>query len=124
MGNPVARIDPTGEATIEIPVPDFVADIPEWLSVPTGRALGLAGAILSLSGDTPRNCPENDCNKKLSDEFLKRLGINAHGLKHGTIGDENAGWFDLCGCKDGRIVVKRLGCQGKDEPADTGSRWK
>jgi len=55
-------------ATITIDIPDGAVDwIPESIRIPAGRALGVAGLMLSLSGDTPRDSDreqcESDCDK-------------------------------------------------------------
>jgi hypothetical protein len=55
--NPVSVIDAYGDSgTITIPAPS-APSFPDWLLIPSTRALGIVGMALSLSGDTPRNCP-------------------------------------------------------------------
>jgi RHS repeat-associated protein len=57
--NPISRIDPYGEAgAIPLPAPSPGLTLPEWLTIPATRALGIAGMMLSLSGDTPQQCPK------------------------------------------------------------------
>jgi RHS repeat-associated protein len=57
--NPISRIDPFGKAgAIPLPAPSPGLTLPEWLTIPATRALGIAGMVLSLSGDTPKQCPK------------------------------------------------------------------
>ena len=71
-------------------------------------------------------CDDKDdkCDKKLSDEFLKRLGIDAHALKRDMVPGGGWGAYNLCGCKDGRILLKRSKDCKDPGGEDTGERWK
>ena len=58
LQSPTQKGDPTGLATITIPLPDL--PIPEWVALPSARLFGALGLILSLGGDTqqcPTPCP-------------------------------------------------------------------
>lgn len=69
---------------------------------------------------------EDPCDKKLDNTLLARAGIAGfeHAVKAETLGTwKSLSLFDLCGCKDGRVVVKANGCKGP-VIADTGYRWK
>ncbi|WNH53220.1 RHS repeat-associated core domain-containing protein [Stenotrophomonas oahuensis] len=71
-------------------------------------------------------CPDDDdpCDKKLDSATLKRAGIDGHGTKHDWLGtNKNISKYDLCGCKDGRVVVKPRGCRGPIV-VETTYRWK
>ncbi|WP_165666568.1 polymorphic toxin type 33 domain-containing protein [Metapseudomonas otitidis] len=89
------------------------------------KSAGNVGLLQTIpSAETnDKNCPDR-CDKKLDERLIKSRGYDPHELKWGTIGQKSGGKFDLCGCEDGRIVVKRWGCKGNDEPVDTGARWK
>ncbi|EDW2795441.1 hypothetical protein H3N91_004423 [Salmonella enterica] len=58
------------------------------------------------------NCPtippEDPCDKKLDNRLLKKAEIfDPHQVKRDWMGDRsNITKFDLCGCKDGRVVIK------------------
>lgn len=52
--NPLRGIDPSGLATLEIPLPD-IPGVPDWVKVGGANWLALIGTVLSLSGDTPRS---------------------------------------------------------------------
>jgi hypothetical protein len=55
-GNPISQSDPFGEdGAIPFPVPGI--SIPGWVTALPLRALGVIGMALSLSGDTPQQCP-------------------------------------------------------------------
>ncbi len=66
---------------------------------------------------------DDPCDKKLTDQFLKQLGIDAHAIKREMVPGGGWGKYNLCGCKDGRIVLKVGDCKwpGGD---DTGESWK
>ncbi|EAQ6500134.1 hypothetical protein DLO04_24055, partial [Salmonella enterica] len=65
------------------------------------------------------NCPtippEDPCDKKLDDGLLRRMDIpNPHQVKKDWMGDTaKVSRFDLCGCKDGRVVIKDKFIDGK-----------
>jgi len=89
----------------------------------------ISNAISSAVGAiTPKQCKDDDdsCDIVLDKGQLKRAGIRGreHEVKAGELGtNKNLSKFDLCGCKDGRVVVKAHGCKGPII-SDTGYRWK
>lgn len=71
-------------------------------------------------------CPEDGerCDKKLDTALLRRAGIDGHAVKEDWLGtNKGISFYDLCGCDDGRIVVKRMGCRGA-VVEETNYRWK
>jgi RHS repeat-associated protein len=71
-------------------------------------------------------CPEDGerCDKKLDTALLRRAGIDGHAVKEDWLGtNKGISFYDLCGCDDGRIVVKRMGCRGP-VVEETNYRWK
>jgi RHS repeat-associated protein len=63
-------------------------------------------------------CNDDPCDQKLNDWQLQQAGICGRGAAHGVKGDalgtnKNLSKFDLCGCRDGTIVVKAHGCGGE-----------
>ena len=73
-------------------------------------------------------CKDDDdpCDIVLDKGQLRVAGLR--GREHEVKGDElgtnkNLSKFDLCGCKDGRVVVKPHGCKGPVISV-TGFRWK
>jgi RHS repeat-associated protein len=113
-----------------------------------GRYLGgLIGNALedsisrAVSADTPADkakadarassgkvCPDDNdpCDIVLDKGQLKSAGIR--GLEHEVKADElgtnkNLSKFDLCGCTDGRVVLKTHGCKGPMISV-TNYRWK
>jgi RHS repeat-associated protein len=97
---------------VAIPEPSDVLP-PKWL-VYAGGAL-IAGGILYVCSDT------DPCDRKAPKGFLKPYG-GGHGIK-GDYGVGIDSRFDVCMCRDGRLVIKPLGCKG-DIVGDTGLRWK
>jgi hypothetical protein len=73
------------------------------------------------------NCPDDDsCDIILDKAQLKKAGI--YGREHQVKEDErgtskNGSKFDLCGCKDGRVVLKAHGCKGP-VISETDYKWK
>jgi uncharacterized protein RhaS with RHS repeats len=75
------------------------------------------------------DCNNNDkdkCDQVLSKWQLKKAGVygNEHDVKSDELGTKkNLSKYDLCGCKDGRVVIKFHGCKG---PIITSTpyRWK
>ncbi len=71
-------------------------------------------------------CPEDGerCDKKLDTALLRRAGVDGHAVKEDWLGtNKGISFYDLCGCDDGRIVVKRMGCRGP-VVEETNYRWK
>ncbi|MEN3157786.1 RHS repeat-associated core domain-containing protein, partial [Alkalimonas sp. NCh-2] len=124
-GNPLTRIDPTGEAWFLIPV--FVggggATAAGWTAVGglgfwgTGAVVGAGAlAIAVMSSDTPldseKGCPDD---KKLSNgeiDKLKDAGFDPHDLKPKKGGSK----FDLFKDKNGNIIVKPKKGNGPGDP--------
>jgi RHS repeat-associated protein len=68
--------------------------------------------------------PIDPCDKKLENSFLKELKIDAHKIKDEMLSDGNWGAYNLCGCRDGRILLKRSpDCRGSGGK-ETGEFWK
>jgi RHS repeat-associated protein len=96
------------------------------LSTPKGRRAAeeaTEAAIGSL-----KKCFKDDdqCEKVLDKALLMRAGI--YGLEHEVKAEhlgtyKSLSLFDLCGCKDGRVVIKAHGCKGPIV-AETRLRWK
>ncbi|EDP9826583.1 hypothetical protein QE94_004435 [Salmonella enterica subsp. enterica] len=69
--------------------------------------------------------PEDPCDKKLEDELVDRAGIDAHQEKRDFFGKKaQISRYDLCGCKNGQVVIKDHGCKGNKIYHDTGYYWK
>ena len=88
-------------------------------------------AISSRSRDDA-SCPPNskddrdNCDIKLDKGQLKMAGLfgREHEAKEEITGSgKNNSRFDLCGCKDGRVVLKLVGCKGPVLETTT-FRWK
>ncbi|ECI0413638.1 hypothetical protein AH332_09915 [Salmonella enterica subsp. salamae] len=140
--NPVTEIDPLGLWA-------FVIPLVEWTISKAILYFGSAaagGAVLATSGDSEQskantesltNCPtippEDPCDKKLDRGLLKKADIfDAHQVKKDWMGDgARISRFDLCGCKDGRIVIKtkvvgankNMDCKG-EIASPTEYNWK
>jgi RHS repeat-associated protein len=124
-GNPISYIDPDGlQAQVLVPMG---VDL-------LGAAMGVShtdqGALPSLSDVVKKavKCEDgdDDCNIILDKGQLKKAGI--YGIEHEVKADElgtkkNLSKFDLCGCKDGSVVVKAHGCKGPVISV-TPYRWK
>lgn len=92
---------------------------------------GLAGSLAGqragqIAGEA--YCPEDSdkCDKNLDKSMLRRAGIKEreHEVKQDWLGDKReTSLFDICGCDDGRIVIKRLNCKGPIVE-ETDYRWK
>lgn len=90
-----------------------------------------------VSGDTPRDTPSDDTdtkqctdddNKGCSKASAFQLGaariFDAHAYKD-DFGAVPNSRFDICACKDGRIIIKAQGQCGSPGPSiETGDRWK
>ena len=122
-GNPLSYIDPQGLAINCRLIGNvyICQSVPLPLGSSTGNSYideALRGGKGSSSGSSSNNngifhqtCPplppEDPCDKKLDEKLLRRLGINAHKIKNDLLGGRGWGAYNLCGCKDGRIVLKR-----------------
>ena len=129
-GNPVSYVDPTGEQ----------ATLSWCLGGPAGCTVGV-GALILMSppgqqalkaagkavADLCKSDDDNDpCDVILDKGQLKAAGIRGreHEVKSDELGtNRNLSKFDLCGCKDGRVVVKAHGCKGPVISV-TDYRWK
>ncbi|EBN9364128.1 type IV secretion protein Rhs, partial [Salmonella enterica] len=131
--NPVTEIDPLGLWAFAIPAIIEGINWLFWGSTVTG------GAVLATSGDSEKsknktesltNCPTmppNDpCDKKLDKGLLRKAGIEKmeHSIKIESVGRNNISKFDLCGCNNGKIVIKEHGCKGKSIVDETEYTWK
>ncbi|SQH95181.1 Protein rhsA [Salmonella enterica subsp. salamae] len=131
--NPVTEIDPLGLWAFAIPAIIEGINWLFWGSTVTG------GAVLATSGDSEKsknktesltNCPTmppNDpCDKKLDKGLLQKAGIEKmeHSIKIESVGRNNISKFDLCGCNNGKIVIKEHGCKGKSIVDETEYTWK
>jgi hypothetical protein len=74
---------------------------------------------------TTTSPPEDPCDKKLEKSLLSKAGISdIHQVKKEWMGEKaKISRFDLCGCKDGRVVIKEQGCRGKIA-SPTDFNWK
>ena len=94
LGNPLRWIDPSGQAAITIPLPESPA-LPEWLTGTGTRTLGVIGLMLSLSGDTPQSCQNDELCEKAKGEaryaynvlMSKRIPSFQSGGRHGRDAD-------------------------------------
>ncbi len=92
---------------------------------------GYAGGILGqkagqLAGEALCQDDDDRCDKKLDDAMRRRAGIygREHEVKMEFLGrGAQISRFDLCGCEDGRIVVKLRLCKGP-VVEETYYRWK
>ncbi|MBT1729024.1 RHS repeat-associated core domain-containing protein [Enterobacter quasimori] len=131
--NPVTEVDPLGLWAFVIPA---IIEGINWLF--WGSAVA-GGAVLATSGDSEKsknktesltNCPTmppNDpCDKKLDKGLLRKAGIEKmeHSIKIESVGRNNISKFDLCGCNNGKIVIKEHGCKGKSIVDETEYTWK
>jgi RHS repeat-associated protein len=143
-GNPVNAVDPLGlddttGTIIRIPIPgapglggngtnDINAPSPDYNYPERGRhpRSDVRPGRFPRSA-TDENCPpdgDDKCDKKLSDEFLEQLGIDAHAIKRDMVPGGGWGAYNLCGCGDGRILLKRSKDCKDPGGEDTGERWK
>jgi RHS repeat-associated protein len=66
------------------------------------------------SSASSNGCPPNDdCKDRLSDYQIQQRGLDPHEIKRAILG-RNApiSRYELCRCKDGRIVIRNKGCSG------------
>ncbi|MGS7843286.1 RHS repeat-associated core domain-containing protein [Stenotrophomonas forensis] len=92
---------------------------------------GFAGSLLGQRAGRAAAealCPEDDdkCDKKLDARMLRKAGIagSEHDVKIDWLGtNKNISLYDLCGCDDGRVVLKPRGCRGPIVEV-TNYRWK
>jgi RHS repeat-associated protein len=85
------------------------------------------GSDVVPTASSGSNCPPDDpCDKVLDRAQLKTAGIRGreHEVKSDALGtNKGLSRFDLCGCNDGRVVVKAHGCKGPIVET-TPYRWK
>lgn len=113
--NPVIDTDPLGLWVFALPA---IVEGVNWFLVASAAA---GGAVLATPSDSQQtkkktesltNCPtippEDPCDKKIDDRLLKKMDISdPHQVKKDWMGDgAKISRFDLCGCKDGRVVIK------------------
>lgn len=127
---PTMYTDPTG-LFVPLVIPGLCAGGGcEALLIGTGILMSQAGkqAAQSASSQAGSQCKDDDdpCDIILDKEQLKSAGIRGreHEVKADELGtNKNLSKFDLCGCKDGRVVVKPHGCKGPVISV-TNFRWK
>jgi len=133
-GNPISFTDPEGLLSTAA------------CANPANAAACAAAGIGARGGAAPRpipvpvpipipkekeQCKDDDdgddpCDIILDKAQLKAAGIRGreHEVKGDELGtDRNLSKFDLCGCKNGRVVVKAHGCKGPIISV-TDYRWK
>jgi RHS repeat-associated protein len=137
-GNPLARTDPLGlqdsstRESLSLRDQLLINTLQIVVHSPLVNNARSMGTIIDMM--TPdqeaMTCPtgedDDPCDKKLSPELLRIAGIrgNEHGIKEDALGtNKNISRYDLCGCKDGRVVVKPWGCKGPIV-SETPYRWK
>ena len=84
---------------------------------------GVGNAVAELCKDDDDDDP---CDKVLDRTLLRNAGIlgKEHEVKGDALGTKKSlSLFDLCGCNDGRVVVKAHGCKGPIIE-ETEYRWK
>jgi RHS repeat-associated protein len=135
-GDPLNFSDPNGLARPgRAPSPSIPSLFPPGIVVPgspENRAwvqsayeqIGDAiDAIVELCKDDD---DDDTCDKVLDRSLLRKAGISGkeHAVKADALGtNKSLALFDLCGCKDGRVVVKAHGCKGP-VVSETEYRWK
>jgi RHS repeat-associated protein len=128
--NPLKYTDPTGEYAIAVPVLECLAN-PACIGpliIITSQMIDQFARNFGRTKPKGSDCPDDDdqCDKILDKGLLKSAGIfgKEHAVKEDALGTgKGLSKFDLCGCKDGRVVVKLHGCKG---PIISGTpyRWK
>jgi len=84
----------------------------------TGVGLALYPSSISECQDRFRppgaNCPPNeDCKDRLSDFQIRQRGLDPHEIKRAILRrTAPISRFELCQCKDGRVVIREKGCTG------------
>jgi len=134
LENPVGNVDPTGQPAFLI-IPGICAaggceaiaaalGLRVYLSTPSGqKAAKDAAAAIS---DVCKKGDDDPCDKLLDKSLLRKAGIlgKEHEVKADAPGtSKSLSLFDLCGCNDGRVVVKAHGCKGPIV-SETDFRWK
>jgi hypothetical protein len=130
INNPIRYSDPTGEAVIALPwiVPPAIEGLAYCAAAITGAVIGNELSTNCRPLDFSDQCSDDDdddkCDKKLSNAFLRQLGIDAHAIKRDMVPGGGWGAYNLCGCEDGRILLKRSKDCKDPGGDDTGERWK
>ncbi|EBR8053211.1 type IV secretion protein Rhs, partial [Salmonella enterica subsp. enterica serovar Altona] len=133
--NPVTEVDPLGLWAFVIPLVEWTVSE----AILYFGSAAAAGGVLATSGDSEQsktktesltNCPtippEDPCDKKLDKGLLRKAGIEKmeHSIKIESVGRNNISKFDLCGCNNGKVVIKEHGCKGKSIVDETEYMWK
>jgi RHS repeat-associated protein len=136
-GNPVGYSDPTGLAPPGRAQPGYgvLSLFPpgpfdeSWNASVNNTALELEDWLnraVKAVVDACKDKDDDQCDKILDRSLLRQAGIlgQEHEVKADALGtNKSLSLFDLCGCKDGRVVVKAHGCKGPIV-SETGYRWK
>ncbi len=83
-----------------------------------GGAIGgpggvIIGAIIGTAIVYYCSTNDNDCQKRLDNRYLKRLGFDAEEIKREYLGNRvKTSLYELCQCNDGTIAIRNLGCVG------------
>ena len=140
---PISKTDPRGLAVQVIPLVVGACVAMSVCAMTPGCKKGLddgARAIATLMSSKNNNAspplippivdvcstcppPDDPCDKKLKDKYLEQLGLDAHKIKN-EMARGGGGKFNLCGCKDGRIVMKMSSTCQEPGGDDTGEFWK
>ncbi|HBC0158653.1 TPA: RHS domain-containing protein [Salmonella enterica subsp. indica] len=132
--DPITDIDPLG-LFVPLVIGGYYlsAQAVAWISTGlfAAAALSTPAAKKALTDTTSSlgNCksdpPEDPCDKKLDKSLLSKASIfDPHQVKRDWMGDKaQISRFDLCGCKDGRVVIKAQGCKGTIA-SSTEFNWK
>jgi RHS repeat-associated protein len=135
--NPIGSTDPSGLAPPRPTVPGLRPGLPGiGLGPPPTQesvrqfGLRIEDALRKATQAIRELCTDDNdddsCDKILDRSLLRRAGIlgKEHAVKADALGtNKSLSQYDLCGCKDGRIVVKAHGCKGPIV-AETGYSWK
>ena len=133
-GEPTGKIDPSGEFAFLV-IPGICAaggceaiaaalGLSVYFSTPTGQKA--ANDAAAAIGELCKKGDDDPCDKVLDKGLLKKAKIygKEHDVKADALGTyKSLSLFDLCGCNDGRVVVKAHGCRGPIL-AETEYRWK
>lgn len=129
-GNPLSWSDPIGliAGVDDVVIGGGVLAIGCALNQSCSAAVRNAvSSTVNAIGDLCKSKEDDDqCDIILDRGQLRTAGIRGceHEIKADELGtNKNLSKFDLCGCKDGRVVVKAHGCKGPIISV-TNYRWK
>lgn len=137
--NPTRHTDPTGKFGVDTAIEGAIGGIELGGAIAGGAIAGAIAIIITPSqlGDgtlsqsvidaqakvqEEEDCNRTDCSKATSFQIRSAGIADEHSFKEEWVGRPVSRW-DICACKDGRIVIRLVGKCGVSGPTVVTTEW-